>query len=371
MTRDAAFKRRVRSRMDKTGESYTTARAQLDTRPEAQPQVDAPPGALHVTNGDSTLALLRAAGLTSPVLPWRDVLHDGPVPAGLTDAELRRVRAEFIAGQDWGDLPAILGAFEERDRLLEEHAEDEIVLWFEADLYDQLQIIEILDRLRRAGVAADRLTLVSAGEFPGIAHFAGLGQLRPEDLLRLRADGISLTQESLDLASRAWAAFRSPDPSGLEGVARTSSPVLRYLGEAFGRLLQEYPAQSDGLSLTERRILLAVEGGADTAGAAFAEVGRRERRPFLGDWSSYATMRALAAGRQPLLALGENENEDEGGEFGGRAVTLTERGHDVLAGRADQVRINGIDRWIGGVHLTDPASAWRYDERRERLARPA
>ncbi len=363
MTRDAAFKRRVRARMDKTGESYAAARAHLDTHTGTPGEPADGAGVLHLTNGDSTVDLLRAAGITTPILPWRDVLHDGPVPGGLSDVELRRVRAAFIAGNDWGSQPSVLQGFEERDHLLEESADGELVLWFEADLYDQLQIIEILDRLRRLGVDPERVSLVSAGEYPGVAHFGGLGQLEPGDLLRLREDEIVVTAEAVELASTAWAAFTAPDPSGLESIARASSPVLRYLGEGIGRLLREYPSLSDGLSLTQRRILLAVEAGAATAGAAFKEVGRRERRPYLGDWSCYATITGLASGRQPLLAAGEDERSPQ------RPVELTDQGREVLAGRADQLRLNGIDRWIGGVHLTDAESAWRYDERRETLVR--
>ena len=87
MTREAAFKRRVRERMRKTGESYAAARSELDRRPA---------DALHVTNGDSTAAGLREGGVTGDVLPWRDVLHEGPVPP-LAPAALARVRARFLA----------------------------------------------------------------------------------------------------------------------------------------------------------------------------------------------------------------------------------------------------------------------------------
>ncbi|WP_020575633.1 hypothetical protein [Actinopolymorpha alba] len=361
MTKDAAFKRRVRARMAKTGERYAVARSQLDATTNA-PQGSVDTEGLHVTNGDATVEVLRRAGLTEPILPWRDVLHDGPVPGGLSSGELRAVRARFIAGSGWADLSAVVRDFEARDRMLEEYARGPIVLWFEADLYDQLQIIQVLDQLRRLEVDPDRISFVSAGEFPGIAHFRGLGELQPDDLIRLREDETPLTPEALDLASAAWTAFTAPDPSGLEAIARTSSAVLRHLGEAFGRLMREYPAQSDGLSLTQRRILLAVEGGATTAVEVFREVQRRERRPYLGDTSCFDVIAELARGPHPLLTV-----DDAGGEFARRAVHLTAAGQDVLAGAADHVQSNGIDRWIGGVHLTGPKARWRYDDRRETL----
>ena len=57
---------------------------------------------LHITNGDAAANVLRKAGITDPILPWRDTLHEGPVPAGLSLRELSRVRTEFIAECGWG-----------------------------------------------------------------------------------------------------------------------------------------------------------------------------------------------------------------------------------------------------------------------------
>ena len=43
-------------------------------------------------------------------------------------------------------------------------------------------------------------------------------------------------------------------------------------------------------------------------------------------------------------------------------------GREVLAGQDDWVRIRGIDRWLGGVHLHGPEAAWRWDAAAGRLA---
>jgi hypothetical protein len=47
---------------------------------------------LHVTNGDAAVPGLRGMGLVEPIMPWRDALHEGPVP-DVPDEELRRLRA--------------------------------------------------------------------------------------------------------------------------------------------------------------------------------------------------------------------------------------------------------------------------------------
>ena len=43
-------------------------------------------------------------------------------------------------------------------------------------------------------------------------------------------------------------------------------------------------------------------------------------------------------------------------------LRLCDAGREVLRGRADHVSLNGVDRWIGGVHLTGRAVPWRWDD---------
>ncbi|HJU02325.1 MAG TPA: hypothetical protein VJ966_14110 [Actinomycetes bacterium] len=239
---------------------------------------------LHVTNGDIAADLLRRAGLAGDALVWADVLHEGPVPGGLDDDRLRRTRAEFLAGVDGVGAAEVRRRFEDRDRALAAGRDGRYLLWFEADLYCQLQLAQILAALGGLGVAADRITLVCIGEYPGIARFGGLGQLEPGQLPGLLdTAATALTAEAMELAASAWAALRAGDPGGLGPVAASRSPELRFLGEAFDRLGREYPSTRDGLSLTERRLLAA----------AAAEPGRRPRPRSCG-WGSASRGRSSA-----------------------------------------------------------------------------
>ena len=240
---------------------------------------------------------LRGTGLAHEIMPWRDALHEGPVP-DVADDELRRVRAAFLSGEGAADVGTV-AEFEFRDRELEAHRDGAYVLWFEADVYDQLQLVQILARLRTLEVPPERITLVCVGEHVGIAHFGGLGELSSEQLARLPET--VLTPAALDLAAWAWDALRAPDPSGLEAIAASRLPELRFLGEAYDRLGREYPSTRDGLALTERRILAAVAAGAATAGDAFVRAAAREVRPFLGDTWCFDRIARLSAAPEPLL----------------------------------------------------------------------
>ena len=349
MTRQADFKRRVRERMARTGESYTAARRQLLAR--------SGPGVLHVTNGDSTAESLLQTTLVERVVVWRDVLHEGPVP-DVGDAELRAVRARFLAeahrearvGPEDRDL-------EQRDAALAAGRDGEYLLWFEADLYDQLQIAQILARLAELRVPAERITLICIGEYLGIAHFGGLGELRPDQLEGLpEVAAVTLSEDALAFATRAWAALRAPDPRAIATIVAARSPELRFMPEAFDRLGREYPWTRDGLSLTERRLLAAIAEGAATAGEAFVRGAARESRPYLGDTWAFAAIERLARAEVPLVAAGAGAIDRHA------AVALTEAGRRVLDGADDHVALNGIDRWVGGVHLVGRSPGWRWDE---------
>ncbi|HEY7485609.1 MAG TPA: hypothetical protein VH912_14185, partial [Streptosporangiaceae bacterium] len=283
------------------------------------------------------------------------------------------------------DVDTIIAWFTERDQTLAAQRDGHYVLWFEADLYDQLQIVQILARLAELAVPAGRVTLICIGEHPGIARFGGLGELRPEQLAELPATKAcaTLTPAALDLATRAWAAFRAPTPDGLSVIAATRSGELRFLGEAFERLSREYPSTRDGLSLTERRVLAATADAAQeadagddaqqaqavetapgaTAGEVFLRASAREARPYLGDTFCFAAMDRLARAPHPLLDIRPPGPPVERTT----RLRLTATGAGVPAGEEDHVRLNGVDRWIGGVHLTGRDVRWRWDEGREAL----
>ena len=342
MTKQADFKRRVRERMARTGESYTAARGQL----LAWSPSDA--GTLHVTNGDSTARSLVQTVLVERIVVWRDVLHEGPVP-DVGDGELRAARAQFLG--------ASVRDFEERDAALAAGRDGEYVLWFEADLYDQLQIAQILARLDELGVPAERITLICIGEYLGIAHFGGLGELRPDQLEGLpAAAAVRLNADAVVLGVQSWAALRAPDPRGLAAIVAARSPELRFMPEAFDRLGREYPWTRDGLSLTERRLLAAIAEGAATAGEAFVRGAARESRPYLGDTWAFAAIERLARAEVPLLDAGADAVDRH------TPVAPTEAGRSVLDGAADHAALNGVDRWIGGVHLVGRSPSWRWDE---------
>ena len=298
---------------------------------------------LHITNGDSAAETIRQTGIAGTVLPWRDVLHEGPVPAGLTLEAMSEVRARF--------LEVTVEEFRLRDHILKAGlGEDEIVLWFEADLYDQLQILQILDWLGRQQ-HRPMLSMICIGEYPGIANFQGIGQLTVKQMAGLFPDRRVVTQKQIELATEAWRAFTAPDPGHLNRMVFADTSALPFLGEAILRALDLYPLTTNGLDRSERQVLQVLSAGPMTFPDLFPRTQALEERPFMGDTTLWDRILHLTKGPAPAVVVVE-----------GSILSLTPFGRECFHGMADFIARNGIDRWIGGVHLTKE-SRWRWDPR--------
>jgi hypothetical protein len=310
---------------------------------------------LHVTNGDSAANGIRAAGVGGDVLPWRDVLHDGPVPLTATLQELSEVRARFIVDRGWRDEDEARSEFAERDAALAGFAEhDEVVLWFEHDLYDQLQLAQILDFFAGQALGGTKLSLVVGVEY--------LGRSAAGRLAERFAAREPVTAAQLELGAGAWSAFRSTDPTTIVDFLGRDTAALPFLAPALVRHLEQFPSTRDGLSRSERQAMEAISLGAETVLDAYIAHNRREDPVWLGDSTFVWYLDELTTGPDPLLRW---RYPDIGNPMD-RPIRTTPTGESVLRGH-DRVHLNGIDRWLGGVHLVGHEVPWRWDPERRTL----
>ena len=312
---------------------------------------------LHVANGHCTTGLIEGSGLPGRTTIWADPLHDGPVPGNVSDDELLRVRAAFLAGtpdqvdQVAADLAQWRAAVDDHDTY------DELVLWFEHDLFDQLNLIQLLTHLGMRN-SSKPLTMVQVDSYPGHPDFKGLGELAPAGVAALFDTRRPVTPDQLALAANAWSAYRSADPRAIEQLLQRDTSALPFLARALSRHLEEFPSDADGLSRSERRLMELALNRPVGIHEAFPRMHDGETAYYITDLSFLDAANALATSSPPLLTI--NLVNPNGSAMPVGTLELTAHGRSVLLGKADRLQLCGIDRWLGGVCLQGRGPLWRW-----------
>lgn len=330
---------------------------------------------LHLYNGDVTAEIAKQSSLQGEHFAWREALIEGPTPTGLNGSEWRRLRARHLSEAYGVDLEECEQELLAQEKKLATFGEqDEVVLWFEHDLFCQSLLLYLLDWFARQDLGKTRLSLVCISEFSGKQNFRGLGELTPNELASLFTERRQLTRQQLDLAAVAWRAYCSKDPTDIQSFLDSDTSALPYLNAAFKAHLRRFPSTKNGLGRIENRGLQMIQSGLNRFTDLFPRFGAAEPVYGLGDTQFWLALRRMSEAGQPLLTT---ENGLENGSNGGQELTdavphqasflLTDLGVAVLKGDADFVLLNGIDLWLGGVYLSGERNLWRWDEASETL----
>jgi hypothetical protein len=321
---------------------------------------------LHVANGTSTTAIIHEAGIPGSTSIWADPLHDGPVPGGVPDEQLLQIRARYLGdGSEEAVEQAIAELMAWRAAIDDISSYDHLVFWFEHDLFDQLNLIQALARIRKTVATTRPVSLICIGSFPGRPGFKGLGELTPDELASLFDTRQPVRDAQYGLAERAWRAFRASDPREMERLLGTDTSDLPYLGASLTRHLEEFPSTVEGLSRTEHRLLQLAQAGPIDLREAFPHMHDDETAFYIGDQSFWNLVQSLASSSRPLIAVSVQSVATH--QLPKGTVALTDTGRAALEGKVDRVRECGIDRWLGGVHLTGAGRVWRWDAAHCRL----
>lgn len=208
---------------------------------------------LHILNGEALLDSFHKSGVNGSVVVWNEVLVEGPVRGEFGTEQFLDHREEFIRNE-YGDEDYAI-KFRAPFSLLQDFSNyDEIVLWFEYDLFCQVNMIAALGWLSKQQDLPP-VGLVCPGSFPGYEPFSGLGQLSPEELTTLYEPRKRLSGDDLDFALRAWECYSSADPEAITGLLASGFPdSFPFLKRSFELHLRRFPDIKTGLNYHEEQI---------------------------------------------------------------------------------------------------------------------
>ncbi len=325
---------------------------------------------LHIHNGDSAAETAKRSEVPGEHLAWREALVCGPAPGGLSAEEFREVRARHLAEAYAVDLEKCRTELREQEEAVAGFSDhDEVVLWFEQDLFCEIQLIYLLDWFANRELGDTKLSLICIAEFPGLPSFRGLGELNEAQLASLFPERQRVSAAQLELGSKAWTAYSSSNPKDIESLLESDLSSLPFLKDAFSKHLRRFPSTENGLGRIGNVSLNLITKGFANFRSLFPAFIRSEPEYGFGDAQLYLELRRLSDASTPVLSLsgGVNGASLDAAQMLLSSFDITAHGKAVLAGDQDFVVSNGIDQWLGGVHLKGSEAEWRWDEQAQEL----
>lgn len=262
-------------------------------------------GKLHITSGDIAGDSLAKSGIHGEVFIWHDILYDGPRKPGWPGNDTLDARAQFLKESTGGGLKKtyILRTLKRQyHKLTTAEDYEQIILWFDACLFDQSMLVHILTCMKHQGILNADLLCVDA--FPGIEPYNGLGQLQPMQMASVYNQRQMVTDDQFQYAKIVDEAFANQDQNLFSDLSERIDAPLPWIPAAVKRWLQEQPDPDTGLGRLETLALEAIRGGCDRPRDIFATVADADTPPqYWGDITLWAKINALANRDQPLVRI--------------------------------------------------------------------
>ncbi|MFD2567901.1 DUF1835 domain-containing protein [Pseudotenacibaculum haliotis] len=211
---------------------------------------------LHITNGDSTTNYLQSLQFEGEFITWREMLCEGKTSIDVGSESFWKTRFDFfkssykVTKKTFIDL-----TLKEYRTLCQKKGQQEIVLWFEYDLFCQVNMIAIISWIKRYR-KNEKVSLVCSGDVEGSKKRLGLSELNEEQIRNHFENRIELSQDDIEYADYIWQLYCSDSPLRLETVYKFNpmSP-FSYLGDAIDVHLKRFPSIENGLNVVENYIV--------------------------------------------------------------------------------------------------------------------
>ena len=304
---------------------------------------------LHIVSTTTIVNVIKQTKLPGDFLVWQDFLHIGPVPKKFSLQQLSKIRAYFLNNYKYMPLTKANKLYEYRNEILENHKQyKKIMLWFEQDLYDQLQLLQILNWFESHLSEGIKVTLSLTDR-----HFVNYS---PYELHEAIYYNKIITKNHLKLSKKIWSSFSDTTPLPWFKLLNELTPDVLSLKESIQRLLEEYPNTLNGLSRTAHQALLVISKGKEMQKEEiFTASQKEESKPFIADIIFWKILDDFI--EYKLIIVDEDSN-----------ISITDLGKAVLSGKKNWIGIKNIECWIGGVQLNSD-NLWCWNNKEKTIAK--
>ncbi|MBT8211388.1 MAG: DUF1835 domain-containing protein [Eudoraea sp.] len=289
---------------------------------------------LHITNGDGFTQRLKKLDLKGDIITWREMLCEGKTETNVGSESFWKTRFDFLhkhynVSKSW----FVEKTLKEYRSLCNHKQQDQIILWFEFDLFCQINMLAVISWLKTHRRYAD-ISLVCSGKEDETDKLYGLNELNDEHLLELYKNRIHLSQNDIEYADYVWQLYCSDNPIRLENLIDFDNYQYTYLSDAISTHLKRFPTIKNGLNEIENKILdIAVSEKPTSKKALLGSIMHNQGYYGFGDTQFQRVINNL----KPLFT---NFNP----------VRLTKKGKQILDGQTSYyAELRDESAYLGGA----------------------
>ncbi|TVZ28266.1 uncharacterized protein DUF1835 [Gillisia sp. Hel_I_86] len=216
------------------------------------------PRQLHIANGNILAQNILDLGIQGDIVVWREMLCEGPTTYELGTPEFIKMRTAFlkkgyqINPEDYKEK--FLDELHKLDRIKNV---DEIILWFEFDLFSHINMIAAISRLIENKIDLP-VYLVCSKKLKGEKEFQPLSQLSLKHLKNHFDQKIPLNEDDLEMANVIWQYYNEENPLKLKALIKQKSN-FEYLSSCVRTHIERFPNSKTGLNTIEANILRLIK----------------------------------------------------------------------------------------------------------------
>ena len=214
---------------------------------------------LHITNGDFTTQRLQKLQIKGEIITWREMLCEGKTIKEVGSEDFWKTRFDFLKSSYKVSKKKFIDfTLKEYRNLCQQKQQDEIILWFDNDLFCQVNMLAVISWLKR--YRKDRkVTIIQADLVSKSKKTKSISQLTDNQLQNLFTKRTTLSKDDIEYADYIWQLYCSDSPLRLETAYKlNTSTTFTHLEKAIKAHLLRFPSINTGLNAVETTILTTV-----------------------------------------------------------------------------------------------------------------
>ncbi|MCX2681366.1 DUF1835 domain-containing protein [Galbibacter sp. EGI 63066] len=208
---------------------------------------------LHITNGDSFTSVLKKLDIAGDIITWREMLCEGKTINEVGSESFWRQRYEYLHSAYKVTKDTFINfTLKEYRNLCNQKSQQEIVLWFEDDLFCQVNMIAMLSWLKKNRSDADIYLVHSEKESE---QLYSLSELNKKQIKKIYDNRILLSKDDIEFGDYIWQLYCENNPIRLQNDIKQNNSQLSSLTLAMETHLHRFPTVKNGLNELENKML--------------------------------------------------------------------------------------------------------------------